>query len=396
MISITTFKDKVAGKIHGKGIGKINAFYEKMREASGKMQLRVKSPTMIRRVRIENALYDKIYNYTAPSDVDQDSLIDIRPLGERSTSDDIEGTFSKEFDIKKKENTAIVEYINGTKTLRVSKVLTPRTILHRMDSTTLEGTITLGGDASGATINTLDHVSGSGSLEFDLDGLTGQATITIALNSGIDLSDMRNIGALFEWLNFPDVSRLTSVDLEFGSSESTYWNETATAAHDRTFEEVGDAGWMLLRHEWVDATENGSPVEADSEAIDHLKITLNYTAGTALTGVKLDNITAAKGQAWEVVYYSNMMFSDSTGATWKEVPTADTDLIRQDLDGLNIFTYEFMLTLQQELKGKNAIVDYKFFTDELDGTANKKGLYDGFEEKYPDQSLIRQTTYYNF
>jgi archaellin len=392
-LSVSTFKSDNQSKLHGTTFNKITGIFGKMRSAAAKMRLRSKPPTIIRRARIENAIYDKIYNYTAPADIDEQAIIDIRPLGDRSNQDDIAGTFMREFDIKKKNDTAVVEYINGTKTLRLSKSLTARTVLHRMDSLSTEGTITLGGDASNASIETLDFISGSGALKFDLDGVTGQATITIALNAQQDLSDMLDVGALFHWLQFPDVSRLTSVDLEWGESASKYWNETATAAHDRTFEEAGDNGWMLLRHEWVDATENGSPDEDSSEAIDYIKITINYTAGSALSNVRLDNITAAKGQAWEVVYYSTCLFTDSTGTTWKSTPTADTDLIQLDDDGLEIFTDEFMLTIQQDLKGQDAIADIKVIRTDLYG---ENGKYEQFNLAHPDQSLVRQTTYYNF
>jgi hypothetical protein len=393
-INTTTFKDKVTPKLHGTKLAKVSAFYEKMREASGKMRLRSKSPTLMRRSRIENAIYSHIYNYTCPDWLEDGDIVDIRPLAQRSTQDEIKGVFVRDFDIKKETDTATVEYINGQKTLRLSKQIASSIVIHRMESTTLDGTVTLGGDASNASIDTLDYISGNGALKFDLDGLTGQATITIALDSAKDLSDLLDIGALTEWLQFPDVSRLTSVDLAWGSSASKYWNKTATAAHDRSFAEAGDAGWMLLRHDWVDASETGSPVEADAEAIDYIKITLNYTTGTALSNVKMDNIMAAKGEAWEVVGYSNQMFTDSTGTTWKSVPTDDTDLIQLNDMGLNIFLYEFMLTLQQEIKGKNATIDYKFFKDEL--YYNRPSLYDAFNEQYPDQALIREQTYHEF
>lgn len=395
MISVSTFKTKITPKLHGTSLAKISDVFNKMHEAAGNMYLRAKAPSLVRSARIENAIYDRIYNYAVNADLDPDSVIDIRPVGERATNDDLIGTFSKEFDIKKKQNTFHIEYVNGQRTLRLSKNLTPRTTLHRMDSLTLEGPVTLGGDASNGTIDTLDYISGNGSMAFDLSGVTGTATILMALPNGIDLSDMRNLGALFEWLKISDVSRLTSVKLEWGSSDSVYWHKTVTAAHDRTFANAGNNAWMLLRHDWSSASTQGSPVEADSEAIDHLKITITYSTGTALTA-KLDNITAALGEAWEVLYYSSYFFTDAAGTTYKEIPTADTDIIRLDGDGINIFMYEFMLTLQQEIKGKNMAADFTYFRNQLEGTPKRQGLYELFADKYPDQSLVRSTEYYHF
>lgn len=397
-IDITTFKSRITPKLHGTTLAKLGgSFYDKMFEAQGNFFSHVKPYSVIRRARIENAIYDKVYNYAVNSDVEVDGIIDIRPIGERSTGDDIRGTFSKEFDIEKEKDTAFIEYINGTKTLRLSKELTARTILHRMDSLTLEGTITLGGDASNGTIDTLDHISGMGALNFDLDGVTGQATITLALSTAIDLSDLLNLGALFAWLKFPDVSRLTSVDLQWGSSTSVYWNETATAFHDRSFTQAGDNAWGLLRHEWVDATNNGSAAESDSEAIDHIKITINYSTGAALTDVKLDNITASLGEAWEIVYYSNALFTDSTGATWKQLPTADTDLIQLDgADEHNAFLMEMQKVIYGEIKGKNQTADVNAIDKKLGNVDTEGTLYYRIAEKYPNQALQRETTYYEF
>ena len=409
-IAFSTFKDNIEPKLHGTSLAKVSTLFAKAKEAAGNVRMNVKPPTLIRSSRIENAIYDKVTNYAVNADVEMGSIIDVRPIAKDRRSrvredthgnivgieDDTLGSFMKEFDLKKPPNSALIEYINGAKTLRLSKVLNARTILHRLDSLTGEGTITLGGDASGAVIDTLDYISGSGSLKFALDGVTGVGTILIALDSAIDLSKLEDVGALFEWLKMPDISRLTSVDLEWGSSSTVYWNETVTAFHDKTFTENGDNAWGLFRHDWVDASETGSPDSDDAAIIDHLKITINYSTGAAIANVRLDNITAALGEAWEVVYYSSYMFTDSTGATWKEIPTANGDLIQLDSDGLNLFTAEYMLAVQQELKGKNMVADLAFFRNLLHGTTKQTGAYELFMDKFPDQSVVRQVEYYEF
>jgi hypothetical protein len=393
MITITTFKGLIPGKLGGTSLAKISGIYGKMYEAAANMRGRVKPRTIARSSRIENAIYDHVYNYTCPDDLEDDAVIDIRPIGERSTEDTMGGTGVKEFDIKKKGNTFVVEYVNGQKTLRISKPAGTHTVLHRMDSTTTGGTVTLGGDASNATIDTLDHVSGSGALKFNLNGLTGTATVTIALDTVTDLSDMRSLGALFAWVKFPDSSRLTSVKLTWGASAGEGWYKTVTTAHDRAFT---SNAWQLLRHDWTSATDVGAPTETTSETIDYVQVTFTYTVGTALSGVGLDNITASLGKAYEVVYYSNRIFTDTTGITWKETPTHDTDIIRLEPLGTNIFMYEFMLTLQQELQGENMSANFAFFRNQLEGNEKRAGLYDQFERQNPDQSMTRDITYYEF
>lgn len=391
MLTVSQFKTRITPKLHGTSLAKISAVYEKMEEASGNLISKVSPYSLIRRARIANAIYDKVYNYSIEDDCTVDSILDIRPIGLRSTADNLQGTFAQEFDIKKPDNRFYVEYINGVKTLRLSKELQSRIVLFEADSLTIGATVTSSGDVTDVELDYLDHVSGSASIKFNLSGSTGQGIINIALASTIDLSDLEDLGGLFKWFKFPLASALTSVRIRVGSDSSNYKEVTVTAAHDREFE--SDA-WMLLRYLLSSATETGT---ANFDAIDYIQIAINYTAGTARNGVRIDNITASLGQAWEVVYYTNRLFTDSTGTTWKQIPTADTDLIRLDgPDDQNAYIYEFMLTLEQELKGKNMAADFAFFKNML-GTGEDDGkLIDRLKRKYPDQKVIRQIEYHTF
>ncbi len=64
--------------------------------------------------------------------------------------------------------------------------------------------------------------------------------------------------------------------------------------------------------------------------------------------------------------------------------------------------YEFMLTLQQEIKGKNMSADYAYFRSQLYGQSTPRGtdvgagLYELYANKYPSQIPPRQDTYYDF
>lgn len=396
MITWSSFKGKVSGKMRGASLAKVDDPEGKAGEAAGNVLLRLDPPTTKRRQRIENAIYSHIYNYTAPTDLKgEDSILDLRPIGERSPNDSVEGTFGQEFDIKKKRNSVAVETINATPTLRISKILSAVTTLFRGDSLTLEGTVTASGDVSDLEVDTLDYVAGSGSIKFALSGVTGAGAVTIALTNSIDLSTMYRLGALFEWFKFPDVSRLNSVTLRWGSGSGVYWSKTVTAAHDRSFTEVGNDAWMLLRNSWTDASETGGPTATDAAAIDYLQISFSYDIGVALEGAGIDSITASLGKAYEVLYYSDCLFRGADG-TYKTQPTADTDVILLNGDGVNILLYEYMLIIAQEVKGKAMAVDVATFTRKLEGTQRIKGLYELFEAKYPSEAIVRQTTYHTF
>lgn len=398
MLSVLQFKNSVTPKLHGTTLAKVIDVYGKMREAAQNVLLRVDPPSIIRTYQIAGAIYDRVYNYPVADDLYPDSIVDIRPVGERRRGDDLEETFGKKFDIKKKENTCTIEYVNGVRTLRLSKCLTPQTTLARLDSLSGDGIITSIGDAGNLLIDYLTHVTGQASLQFDLSGATGQGGIAITLPSGVDLSRLLNKGDFFEWLNFTDVTRLTSVTLKWGDDAGNYWSSTVTAGHDRPFT---SQAWVLLAHSWATASKTGSPTSTGAN-IKYLEVDFTYSAGVPIVAVHLDNISAALGEVWEIVYYSNRLFTDATGATWKEEPTDDSDLIRLDVDGINLLTYEFMLTLQQELKGKNMAIDYSYFRTQLYGQFGQRGiqltegLYQLFQAMYPSQVIDRQDDYYDF
>ena len=393
--TIAQFKTDVTPKLHGTTLGKISNVYGKLYEAASKVRSRVFPPTIIRRTTIASAIYDKVYNYTCPDGATEDSIIAIRPVAQRTHyGRSIPDVGIQDFDIRKAENAYTIEYVNGTKTLRLSKALTERTILHECDSLS-DGTVTGSGDVTDLAVNYLDFMAGSSSFGFNLSGSTGQGKITFDLASSFDLSDWLNVGAFFAWLKFSSVSTLTDVTLRWGKNASNYWEGSATAAIDRAF---ADNAFQLLQYLWASATKTGTP---DEGAIKWLEVEINYTAGTAINGCRLDNITAALGEQWEVVYYNDSLFTDSSG-TWKAQPTTDSDLIALEDDAYLLLMYEFMLTLQQELKGKNMANDYTFFRTELYGQFGYRGalmvpgLYSKFEEMHPSQVPPRQETYYDF
>lgn len=393
MITVGTFKGKVAPKLHGTTLSKIAGVYDKMQEASGMFLANVRPYSVIRSFRIENAIYDHIYNYACADDIYIDGVIDIRPIGRRSSKDSLDGTFNQEFDIKKAENTFVIEEINGIKTLRLSKCLTPRITLQDMNSL---DNLTVAGDAQNLRLDYVDYISGSASVKFDLTGDTGQGIINITFPSVFDLSRYEGQGAIFPWLSFLDTTKLNNVKIRIGNDAGDYYESVVTTAMAGAF--VSDA-WMLLIEDLKTATKVGTP---DFTAVNWMQIEINYDSGTAQTA-NIDNITAAIGQAWEVIYYSKYMFTDTTGLTWKDTPTVDTDIIRlDDPTDITAFLYTFMLTLQQEIKGKNMAADFSYFSNELNGLHARNGvevqpgLYEQIMNKYPNQAVIRITTYYEF
>lgn len=399
MLTVTQFTSRLTPKLHGTSLAKLGNIFDKMQEAAGTLLARIDPIDTIQRARIDNAIYDNIYNYSCPSDIKGlDKVIDMPPIGPRSFRDDIGATYSKEFSIRRQKNTLTIEDVGGVKTLKVSKCLTPPTLLSSLD--VLDSTITVGGDVTSPVIDYLDYVSGMGSLSFGLSGVTGIGTITVNLPFAADLSKMEGLGSLFEWIKFPDATRLASIDLKWGTDSSNYWHKTITVPQGRTA--FDSNAWDLCRHDWVSATKTGSPSSASTK---YLQITINYSTGVPLTFVKLDSIVAALGVAFELVYYSQFIFRDAITGALKEAPTTGSDIIQLDPLATNIYMLEVQKLIVPDLQGKNMGSDIANIRYELEGdgrilrgtlVANRRGLYRDYIEQYPSQALPNQTDYYDF
>lgn len=389
MLNITSIKSKVAPKLNGTSISDIDGFYDKCREAAGNVLARIDPLETIRRSRIENAIFSHVYNYAIGSDLKgNNSIIDIRPIGERSPEDDLGGRYGREFDIKKNHDTFAIEVINGVKTLKLAKSVNGHQVLCPMDSLTIVATITASGDVTDLDTNTLDYINGSASVQFGLSGATGIGSVIITLDEEVDLSDIEDVGALFFWQNFANASRLNSVQLQFGNSDSAYWYKDITTPHDRSAFESN--AWTLQRGDWSSASEQGSPV---STTISRIVIKYDYDTGDAIANNRLDAVTCAKGSAYEALYYSDKFFKNTAG-TFLETPTDDSDTINIALDGENIFLYELMRIIIQE-RGQKAVKQKdSWFKDQLHN--GETGLYTIYGEKYPSQAIQTQTTYYDF
>lgn len=391
-LTITTIKAKIAPKLRGTTLAQLGGdFFDKCQEAAGLVLLRTNPLETIRSARIENAIYSHVYNYAIASDVKGDNgIIDIKPIGFRSRLDEVNARTSREFSSRRDRDTFSIEIVNGIKTLKLSKKVGTHTVLHGMDSLVSEGTVTGSGDVQNLDTNTLEKVAGYGSIQFGLSGATGQGVITIALPSNIDLSSIEDVGALFNWLSFPDATRLTNIVLRWGTDSSNYWYKTITTPHDRAAFESNV--FTLQRADWVSATEVGTP---DATQIKYLAILINYTGVAPLSNVRLDNITAGGGEAFEATFYSDRFFKSVSGV-WLQKPTEDTDILNIAIDGENIFLYELMLIIIQELGEKSLAYSSKWLKEQLNGYGDVPGLYAQYNSRYPSKVLPISQTYYDF
>lgn len=381
---ISDFKTRIQQKIHGRALDKVQDVYGLIYEASNNLKLAIDPKEMQRIEPLTNAVYDDVYSYACPSDLKGDGIVDVRPQVNRSIRDNFHQTYAPRFDRIKAFESLAVENDGTLKTLRLNSSKPPAgPTVNALNSVTENGTWAADGTyATDITTDQINYVAGSGSVRFNLASDAGSQTgyIQNSTMTAVDLSDIADVGALFAWVYLPTASNFTSVSLRWGSSTSDYYSVTATTTHvNSSFVN----GWNLLRFDWPTTVASGTPVDT---AIDYLRVSFVYN-GTAMNGVRVDNIVARNGVIFDVVYNSDYMFRNSSG-TWIIKPTADTDLLNLETEAENMLLYEVAFLIAQEVGGEDASFDVSYFK------AKRDEVWGQYMRKYKSQRKRPRSPYY--
>lgn len=391
--TISNVKQDLENLVHSSTLDRVNNLNSVFQMSARNMLMRIDPAETKRIAQITNALYDEVYDYSAPSDLKGNKVIDIRPQVSRAASENMSQRFGKRFDLRKAYNTFQVRDDDMTKSLRISADLTASVSLNGCNSLTSNGSWAASGDATNLTADTLNYVSGSASLNFDMTGSATTGHLTNSTMTAVDLEDEEDIGRVFIRFYIPSTARtnVSSLTLRWGSSSSAYWEKSATSPWNKSSWETG---WNIVAFDWSDATETGSP---DSTAVDYLRLTLTVTSATAETDFRLDKIACAAGEIWEIEYYSKYLFQTS-GGTWQETTSEDTDYVNLDTDGLNLFENECGLNIAHQLEGQDSTFDVSYFMNVLglDEEGNiTGGLYLKYIQDHPSEAIKPRGTYYD-
>lgn len=379
-ITIADIKTRVASKIHGTSVNKIQDFYGLCHEAAGNLISKVDLKETIRISQITNALYDNVYDYVAPSDLKDEAILDIRPQSNRTLADNSFNASGYEFDRNKTNGSYTVRNNSGVKTLRISKDLTAGILLNDLNSLTTNGTWAATANAQNLAVDSLNKITGSASLKFDISAGGTSGYIENSTMTAVDMSTIVNTGALFAWVFVSSATVVTSVNLRWGSSSSDYMSSTVTATQDNT---ALVTGWNLLRFDWAGSTETGT---VDATAINYARVTLNYS-GTAVSVCRVDNIIGILGSIFDIEYLSKYLFKNTSG-TWIEKPTDDTDIVNLDTTSYPLFIYELAELCGQEIAGKDSSFDLNYII------TKKKETWDTYTASNKSERQKQRTTYY--
>jgi hypothetical protein len=331
------------------------------------------------------ALFNSVYDYTAPVDLKGNGAIDIAPQVNRQWTDYYSQKFNQDFDLGKQtslRDSFTVKFDTASKSLRInSPTLTAPTVLNQASATNNNGTWTADGVvATALTANNTNYQSGGGALQFNLTSGTGYIQNTTS--GKVDISAMLNQGSLFAYVYMPTGSQFTSVTLAWGSSAPASYSVTVTTNQQG---KAFNNGWNLLQFPWLGATVSGSP---DPTKITYLNVTCVVTAPQ--TGVLVNNLFAVMPLLCNLEYYSKFLFRDATTGAFQETITDPSNLINLDTETVILLEYQCGIQLAQQTQGMDALFyDANYFqTKYNDALARYQALY-------KSEKQIPQATYYS-
>jgi len=388
--TIAQIKTKIISRLHGTTLNKISDFNLLCQDASELMLSRIDPVETTRKVGLTNAVYDNVFDYSLPSDFKSPSDLTLQANANSMNNSSLSRTFSREFVNRKKNNQFAIVWRNAVQFLRFSRYINTPLVIDKADSLTENGAWTVGGNASGLVLDTLNYIAGNGSLRVDVS----------------------SPGAV------------VNVIIRIGNDSSNYFTRTVTAGHFEAFAQ----GWNLLGFQFSGATEVGS---VNMARVDYVRVTVTYNTNqtafyektltqaidlsenyetdgavflyvgldslTSLTMVRLDNIVASLGSLFDITYYSNFLFRTNVGV-WISMPTLDSDIVNLSEVSYKIFEAEISRIITQQVQGAMGVFDYTYWNNMLegaDGTGENTGLYADYLLQFPSERFESSTSYYD-
>lgn len=329
-------------------------------------------------------LYNGIYDYACPSDLNAFKIIDIPAQAKRQ-----DGEFfivpTTEFEIKRELGSIAIKDSNGTRVLQINSNVNSNTLvaseLDSLTSGSSNGTSwALFGDATSVAADTDDYVKGNGSIKFNLSAAGGTtAGIQHSSINALDMTDyFGGTSSFFVWAKINSATNLTNYILRFGTDSSNYYSKTVTARSDGT---AFVSGWNLLRFDVSSYSTTGTPTNTN---IKYFALYMTKTAGKiSETDYKFDWLVLKRGVIHNVEYYTKYGWQSSAGA-YKENSTDDLDLLVADAD-------EFQIIIQKGIEKAAKEVEVASSAE-----VNFKNMAKAYVMRNPSEAKILTSNYYDF
>ena len=384
----TDVKTSINQRLHSK-ITMVSDIRAAINDCVSEVVSEVDLRSMKRKATLAPNLFSEVFQYSAPTDLKGQKIIDIQPQVERRRDLQWQLTTDEEFDRMKEDLNDLVAVSDKdfVRKLLISILIDDETLIPSpLDSTTsgLSSGLWSGfGDGTNLTTDNDNFIKGSGSVNWDINAAAGTtAGIQATTVNNFDITDYRADGSAFVWVYFPSVTNISNVKLRLGNDSSNYIEMTATTTNEGTAFVIG---WNLVRFTMSGGTVTGT---LTNNACDYIVIYLTKTAAVvSLTDFRFDHIFIKLGKIHNVIYYSEFPWQSSAG-TYKIKATADTDY-------LNCSTDEYNLIVE---KGVDIIG--RMIREEKDASDARDKYYNVMKPNYelnnPSEALLITTTYHEF
>ncbi len=387
--NIITAENELAGMMHGSTIKQLQNPYGVFNRAARRVLTDV-DPWETKIALEIGAVFDEVFDYSAPTDLKGNKIIDIYPQVARTSLDNFGQSYNKAFDINKDVTLSpqfTLTASGGQRTLRINATNQVTGIpVNLIESITGNGTFSVGDNAANLLNDYLYYVAQTASsISFNLNAAAPGSTgyVENSTMSAIDLTTHLNQATEFIYLWLPTGASITSVELRWGSSATAYWKQTATTQYG------GNAfinGWNLISFPWVSATKVLSPNVA---SITYMRCTLTYD-GTLQTAIRINDFQSRLGQILMLEYYSKFLFRNATTNVMQETVLTDNDIIQLDTDSYDLWLMATASEIVQQTQG----IDALFYDDQHFEDRYQNSLA-AYRSKYKSEITKPRETYYS-
>jgi hypothetical protein len=381
-MTISQASAELSAMLHGTTLSQVENIFGVYNRSGRQLLLDIDPDETRIETQLATSVYQGVFDYPAPDDLKGDKVIDLYWQGGRNYRDRFFKTTPQNFDLTKAFyfNQFCVFRNKGVKTLRIAYNNSSRSIgINPANSLTGNGTWAASGTASNISVNNLITDNGGSVISFDITA--GAGYLTNSTMTALDLSAHLNQSGIFWDIYVPTASRISSLEIRWGSDSSNYWEATGI-----TTQFDGNAlvnNYNQIYTLWQNATKIGSP---DATKIKYVRLTFN--ASNSISGVCFAQLWSRLGFVFNIDYYSKFLFSNTAG-TWIESITDNSDNINLDTDSFNVFISQCALNCVQQALGQDAGYDTNFFSQQYQEALKR------YKSMYKSEIQKKQESYYN-
>lgn len=274
-----------------------------------------------------------------------------------------------------------MEYRNGIQYLNIRQKLSNSGTITLSDCDDITN-ITASLDASDLALNSI-YARENSSVDFDLGFANLDGKMVFEIDS-LDISGITRDGTIQASVFIPEglVGKLTNLTLVL-ADEAGFTNTATMTATENAFGGSFSYGWQPVRFDYRGKTEAGTFVET---TITHFSIDFIHTMTAAVTGVKIDSIKGYKGLGYELHYYNQKHFQDTSGLFLPAATRTDDTVIANEKI-VEILIQECRKLIDFELRGDDGGSQYTLAEKALNGIFPNAGLYEKYRMSYPSEKL---------